>query len=76
MTPEVAIILVFYFLPAMAAAGRRHHNQSAIFILNLLLGWTILGWIAALVWAFTFVEPRKHEGPFDGVWEKLWGRAR
>jgi hypothetical protein len=29
----------------------------AIFLLNLLLGWTALGWIAALVWSFTEVRP-------------------
>ena len=27
-------------------------NGCAIFILNLFLGWTIIGWIIALVWAF------------------------
>jgi len=29
------------------AACRHHHQQSAIFLLNLLLGWTVIGWIAA-----------------------------
>jgi Superinfection immunity protein len=33
---------------------RRHHrNAAAIFLINLLLGWTVLGWIAALVWSVT-----------------------
>ena len=45
--------LFFYFLPAIAAVMRRHNNKSAIWILNLLLGWTVLGWIVALVWAHT-----------------------
>ena len=35
------------------AGARRHHQTGAILVLNLLLGWTLLGWIAALVWAFT-----------------------
>jgi hypothetical protein len=42
-----------YFLPAMVAAWRGHHNAAAIAVLNLLLGWTGLGWIVALVWAST-----------------------
>ena len=47
----------FYFLPTII--GFRKRNAGAIFVLNLLLGWTIVGWIVALVWALTQdVEPR------------------
>jgi hypothetical protein len=42
-----------YFLPGLIAADRRHRNRYAIFALNLLLGWTFLGWVAALVWSLT-----------------------
>jgi Superinfection immunity protein len=45
------VILGVYFLPTIVAA--RHPNSSAIFVLNLLLGWTFIGWVIALVWAFT-----------------------
>jgi hypothetical protein len=47
------LCLLFYFLPAVIARQRRHHNVSAIFLLTLLLGWTFIGWVVALVWAFT-----------------------
>jgi hypothetical protein len=47
----LAVGLFFYFLPAFIAWQRNHHALLAIFILNLLLGWTFLGWVAALVWA-------------------------
>lgn len=50
-------LLGFYFLPAIWAACRQHHNTGAIFALNLLLGWTLFFWIAALVWALTAVKP-------------------
>ena len=43
--------------PAGAAMNRRHQSAMAIFLLNLLLGWTALGWIAALIWSFTGVRP-------------------
>ncbi len=46
-------VLVGYFVPAFVADLRGHHNTSAIMALNLLLGWTVLGWIAALIWALT-----------------------
>jgi hypothetical protein len=34
----------------------------AIGMLNLLLGWTLLGWIVALVWSFTYIPPTDKEG--------------
>jgi hypothetical protein len=53
-----AIILLFYFLPAFVAGTRGHQNTAAIFVLNLFLGWTFVGWVVALVWAFTVVDRR------------------
>ncbi|MBV8738370.1 MAG: superinfection immunity protein [Alphaproteobacteria bacterium] len=52
----IAIGLAVYFLPALIACSRHHHNASAIFVLNLLAGWTVIGWIAAIVWAHTVVR--------------------
>jgi hypothetical protein len=40
-----------YLVPSIV--GRRKRNAVAIFVLNLLLGWTFLGWVLALVWACT-----------------------
>jgi uncharacterized membrane protein len=51
--------LLSYFLPWFVAQARRHHNALAIFMLNLLLGWTFLGWVIAAVWAFTRPERSK-----------------
>lgn len=47
----VVLIFAFYFLPASIAFLRNHKNKLAIFLLNLLLGWTFLGWVASLIWA-------------------------
>lgn len=44
---------VIYFGPTLIASSRRHKNGSAICVLNLFLGWTFIGWVAALIWAFT-----------------------
>ncbi len=46
-----------YFLPWIVASRRTHHQRKAIAMLNFLLGWTVLGWIIALVWACTEVRP-------------------
>ena len=42
---------VFYFLPIIVAFMRKHNNCLAIFMLNLFLGWSFVGWVIALVWA-------------------------
>jgi ABC-type transport system involved in cytochrome c biogenesis permease component len=49
--------MIPYFVPSIIAFVRHHHNQWAIFALNLLLGWTLLGWIGALVWSLTRSQP-------------------
>lgn len=43
--------VAFYFLPTIIAAVRSKRNAPAIFILNLLLGWTFVFWVVALVWS-------------------------
>jgi hypothetical protein len=42
---------VFYFLPSIVAFARSKRDLLSIFLLNLFLGWTLIGWIVALVWA-------------------------
>lgn len=52
---RLVLILGIYFLPTII--GRNKRSANAIFALNLLLGWTILGWIGALVWSLTADPP-------------------
>lgn len=40
-----------YLLPTAEAWLRRHPNTAAVAALNVLLGWTLIGWVVALVWA-------------------------
>lgn len=42
-----------YFLPTIVAVRRNHPQKNAIFVLDLFLGWTLLGWVVALVWALS-----------------------
>ena len=46
-------MMFIYFLPALVALSRRHNNVAAIVLLNFFLGWTVIGWIAALIWSAT-----------------------
>ncbi|TGY89256.1 superinfection immunity protein [Marinicauda algicola] len=49
----VAILVAFYLLPWIVALTRKHPSSGAIFLLNLILGWTVLGWLWALIWSAT-----------------------
>jgi uncharacterized protein YecT (DUF1311 family) len=42
-------LCLLYFYPTFKAMGKR--NTGAIFALNLLTGWSTIGWVVALIWA-------------------------
>ena len=44
-------LLALHFLPSIIAGVRHTTNFGWILTINFLLGWTIIGWIVALVWA-------------------------
>ena len=44
-------LLMLYLVPFCVAAGRDHPSSIVILVLNLALGWTGVGWMAALTWA-------------------------
>jgi hypothetical protein len=52
-----------YFLPAIIAAVRHTHNATGILLLNLFLGWTMVGWFIALLMA---ICSRPFYGPYYG----------
>ena len=45
------IAAIVYFLPTIISGLREKKQRGAITALNLLLGWTVLGWIGALIWS-------------------------
>jgi Superinfection immunity protein len=49
----LGVLAIIYFIPLLVAEHRQHRNTLAICMTNLFLGWTFLGWIAALIWACT-----------------------
>ena len=57
--------IITYFIPAIIASSRNHRNTRAILALNILLGWTLVGWTVALVWslAVTGGNPEVKEIP-------------
>ena len=59
MTTLIFVLLSFiaYLLPCFIAYNNNHKAPVSIFIINFFLGWTLIGWIAALIWASS--------GPFE-----------
>jgi len=43
--------LFLYFVPSIIAFKNRHPKRVLIFLLDLVLGVTVFGWIGALLWA-------------------------
>ena len=46
----VIFAVLIYFMPTIVAMVLRE-DPLVIFLVNLFLGWTVIGWFAALFWA-------------------------
>lgn len=44
----IIICLALYLLPALIAVIRRAPDITTVVLLNILLGWTLIGWVASL----------------------------
>jgi Superinfection immunity protein len=55
--PLFGLPFLMYFLPSITALARSKRDLLSIFLLNLFLGWTVIGWIVSLIWA------AKHDVP-------------
>ena len=51
--------LVAYFIPLVIALVNNHPHKVGVALLNLLTGWTVLGWWAALAWAVLPLTARR-----------------
>jgi len=40
-----------YFIPAFVAFSRQHPHRGPILLVNIFAGWTLFGWVAALIWS-------------------------
>lgn len=49
----LSLIILAYLLPSLVAFARHHRNDNSICVINIFLGWTILGWIICLAWSFS-----------------------
>ena len=54
----ILIGIGIYFLPTWVAKARKSPKVAPVFVINLFLGWTLIGWVAALVLAVWFKQPK------------------
>jgi hypothetical protein len=67
----VAVGFFLYFLPWAVASIRQVHADGGIMALNLFLGWSVIGWSGALIWAIT----AETEGEFKVQQARIAARA-
>jgi Superinfection immunity protein len=59
----IAAALPLYFLPLIIAYLRAAPDRASVAVINVLLGWTYLGWVAALALAVRDRRPDSAVGP-------------
>lgn len=48
-----------YFLPSLIAWLREHAYVNSITVINLFLGWTLIGWVVCLAWSLSPQKEKK-----------------
>lgn len=52
----MVVLVVLYFVPAIIGVLRGVRNLGSVFVINLFLGWTLIGWVAALAMSVRTVD--------------------
>lgn len=47
----LVILVALYFVPSLVAYLRKVPNMGSVVVINAFLGWTVIGWVAALAMA-------------------------
>lgn len=57
------IVLTLTFIPVIIAMQRKHNDTLLIFLLVFFFGWTIIGWVGALIWSLSSVSVLQNNKP-------------
>ena len=63
------IALIIYFLPTIIANASDKKNTAAIAVVNIFLGWTLIGWVVSLAWSVTSegIEEKEQEQSINRI---------
>jgi len=71
------VVWMIYFMPTLNAYHRKHPNFNSILLLNLFLGWTLIGWVVSIVWSASSIAPiepirvRPEAEPAEDKYQKI-----
>jgi hypothetical protein len=59
-----ALFIWVFWMPTIVAVLNNHPNTLMIFLINMFFGWTLIGWLVAMIWARNprppaFLAPRQ-----------------
>jgi hypothetical protein len=57
----IVVLVLLYFLPTMLALKGGKRRKWKIAAVNILLGWTIIGWVASMLMVWAYEAPVVHE---------------
>lgn len=57
------VAVAVYFLPTIVALARKVSSPGSIVVVNLFLGWTLIGWVVALAMAARSVQKPEQVTP-------------
>lgn len=57
------LVVVGYFVPTLVAYGRKVSSVGSIVVVNVFLGWTLIGWVVALAMAARSVQKPERVTP-------------
>jgi len=63
-------LIVLYFIPTAVAQYRKSVNMTTVVLVNIFLGWTVIGWIVALIIAFagdSGAQVQRHKELIDAL---------
>jgi hypothetical protein len=65
MIALVLIVLAMYWLPSIIGYYRRTPDIFSVVLTNALLGWTVVGWLVAMVMAARTPAPSLSKPPLS-----------
>ncbi|OHB25415.1 MAG: hypothetical protein A2X84_14180 [Desulfuromonadaceae bacterium GWC2_58_13] len=51
--------LSIYLVPTIIAFKKKHPSRRSIFFTNLFFGWSVIGWVLAMIWCYSTAESRR-----------------
>lgn len=71
----IGFLVILYILPSLYAAFRQTTMMALILVLDLLLGWTVIGWFAALALAVLLPSAKLRATPASQPGSRAIGEA-